>query len=45
MPGGLISIMFIMVVLAYGLLKLKYMVYVEEWELTQQRVPAESYDI
>ena len=32
-PGGIISIVFVIVVLAYGVLKLKYMVQIEEWEL------------
>ena len=37
-PGGLISIIFLISILSYALLKTKFMVNVEEWQLIQQNV-------
>ena len=37
-PGGIISIIFLISILSYALLKTKFMVNVEEWQLIQQNV-------
>ena len=37
-PGGVVSLMLFLVVCGYGILKGKYMVNVEKWDLVKQEV-------
>lgn len=45
LPGGCISILVLFVLLCYSLLKFKYMMFKEEWQLIQQTVVAEEIDL
>ena len=44
-PGGLLSILLLILILAYTFLKGKYMVDKEEWSLIQQTVMASKQDL
>mmetsp|Transcript_24707 Transcript_24707/g.38464 ORF Transcript_24707/g.38464 Transcript_24707/m.38464 type:complete len:98 (+) Transcript_24707:226-519(+) len=44
-PGGILSILILITLFFYSVLKLKYMVFKEEWELIQQNVVSSLEDL
>ena len=44
-PGGILSLFSLICMFFYTILKLKYMLYKEEWELTQQTVVSDSREL